>query len=385
MSSSLRTVILLAFKLGCIAFGGPAAHIAMLRQEVVERRGWITDQRFLDLLGITNLIPGPNSTEMVMHIGQERGGWRGLVGAGVAFILPAASITLVFAWLYGTYGTTTEGEWLLRGIKPVVLAVVVQAVWNLGRTALRDGLLIVVGAAVFGFYLLGLNELVLLFGGAIIAAIARWLANACSRPGAGPAHLGLVGIIATGSTTLASVADPAIAYSAPRLFLTFLKIGGLLYGSGYVLVAFLRNDLVERLGWITEQQLLDAIAVGQFTPGPVFTTATFVGYLAGGFPGAVLATIGIFLPAFVFVAIAHPLLDRLTQLTWVRPLLDGVNVAAIGLMAAVAVILSRDAVVDPLTALLAVVALVLLVRYKVNSALLILTGAAVSVVLSVVG
>jgi chromate transporter len=385
MPSSLRAVILLALKLGCIAFGGPAAHIAMLRQEVVERRGWITDQRFLDLLGITNLIPGPNSTEMVMHIGQERGGWRGLVGAGVAFILPAASITLIFAWLYGTYGTTTEGEWLLRGIKPVVLAVVIQAVWNLGRTALRDGLLIVVGAAVFGLYLLGLNELVLLFGGAIIAAIARWLANARSRPGAGPVHLGLVGIIATGSTTLASVADPAIAYSAPRLFLTFLKIGGLLYGSGYVLVAFLRNDLVERLGWITEQQLLDAIAVGQFTPGPVFTTATFVGYLAGGFPGAILATIGIFLPAFVFVAIAHPLLDRLTQLTWVRPLLDGVNVAAIGLMAAVAVILSRDAVVDPLTALLAVVALVLLVRYRVNSALLILAGAAVSVVLSVVG
>ncbi len=385
MTSSLRTVILLAFKLGCIAFGGPAAHIAMLRQEVVERRGWVTDQRFLDLLGITNLIPGPNSTEMVMHLGQERGGWRGLVGAGVAFILPAASITLVFAWLYGTYGTTTEGEWLLRGIKPVVLAVVVQVVWNLGRTALKDVLLAVVGAAVFGLYLLGMNELVLLFGGALVAAIARWLANTRSRPGAGTAQFSLLGVIATGSTSLAAVTDPTIAYSGLRLFLTFLKIGGLLYGSGYVLVAFLRNDLVERLGWITEQQLLDAIAVGQFTPGPVFTTATFVGYLAGGFPGAVLATIAIFLPAFVFVAIVHPLLDRLTRLTWVRPLLDGINVAAIGLMAAVTVILSRDAIVDPLTAILAVASLVLLVRYKVNSALLILAGAATSVVISLVG
>ncbi|MDQ3539383.1 MAG: chromate efflux transporter [Chloroflexota bacterium] len=385
MSSPLRTVILLAFKLGCIAFGGPAAHIAMLRQEVVERRGWMEDQRFLDLLGITNLIPGPNSTEMVMHIGQERGGWRGLVGAGIAFILPAASITLVFAWLYGTYGTTTEGEWLLRGIKPVVLAVVLQAVWNLGRTAIKDVLLAVVGAAVFVLYLLGMNELVLLFGGAILAAVARWLANARSRPGPGTAHPGLVGILAAGTTGLATVADPAVAYSGLRLFLTFLKIGGLLYGSGYVLVAFLRNDLVERLGWITERQLLDAIAVGQFTPGPVFTTATFVGYLAGGFSGAILATIAIFLPAFVFVAIVHPLLDRLTHLPWVRPILDGINVAAIGLMAAVAVILSRDAIVDPLTGILAVVALVLLVRFKVNSALLILAGAAISILLSLAG
>ena len=385
MPSPLRTVILLAFKLGCIAFGGPAAHIAMLRQEVVEQRGWMSDQRYLDLLGITNLIPGPNSTEMVMHIGQERGGWRGLVGAGTAFILPAASITLLFAWLYGTYGTTTEGEWLLRGIKPVVLAVVLQAVWNLGRTAIKDALLAVVGAAVFALYVFGINELVLLFGGAIIAAAARWLANARSRPGAGSGHLGLVGIIATGSTSLAIVTDPTIAYSATRLFLTFLKIGGLLYGSGYVLVAFLRNDLVERLGWITERQLLDAIAVGQFTPGPVFTTATFVGYLAGGFSGAILATIAIFLPAFVFVAIAHPLLDRLTDLPWIRPVLDGINVAAIGLMAAVAVILSRDAIVDPLTAILGVVSLVLLVRFKVNSALLILAGAAISVMLSLVG
>ncbi|MDQ3654537.1 MAG: chromate efflux transporter [Chloroflexota bacterium] len=385
MSSPLRTVILLAFKLGCIAFGGPAAHIAMLRQEVVERRGWMEDQRFLDLLGITNLIPGPNSTEMVMHIGQERGGWRGLVGAGIAFILPAVSITLVFAWLYGTYGTTTEGGWLLRGIKPVVLAVVLQAVWNLGRTAIKDVLLAVVGAAVFVLYLLGMNELVLLFGGAILAAVARWLANARSRPGSGTAHPGLAGILAAGSTGLATVADPAVAYSGLRLFLTFLKIGGLLYGSGYVLVAFLRNDLVERLGWITERQLLDAIAVGQFTPGPVFTTATFVGYLAGGFSGAILATIAIFLPAFVFVAIVHPLLDRLTHLPWVRPILDGINVAAIGLMAAVAVILSRDAIVDPLTGILVVVALVLLVRFKVNSALLILAGAAISVMLSFTG
>lgn len=385
MRSARREAILLALKLGFIAFGGPAAHIAMLRREVVERRRWLDDQRFLDLLGITNLIPGPNSTEMVMHIGQERGGWRGLVGAGVAFILPAASITLVFAWFYARYGSTPEAEWILRGIKPVVLAVVLQAVWNLGRTAVKDAALAVIGAAVFVLYLLGFNELALLFGGALTGAAVRWLVSHSRGGDGGSANVGLLGLLLTAPASLAAAADPAIAYSGWRLFLTFLKIGGLLYGSGYVLVAFLRNDLVERLGWISEQQLLDAIAVGQFTPGPVFTTATFVGYLAGGFPGAVLATVAIFMPAFVFVALAHPLLDRLIGLAWVRPLLDGVNVAAIGLMAAVAVILSRDAIVDVPTAILTAAALVLLVRFNLNSALLILGGAAAGGLLSLAG
>jgi len=382
----LRSVVLLGFKLGCIAFGGPAAHMAMLRDEVVSRRAWMTDQRYLDLLGVTNLIPGPNSTEMVMHIGRERAGWKGLVGAGAAFILPAASITLFFAWLYVSYGATTGGEWVLKGIKPVVLAVVLQAIWNLGRTAIKDVLLAVVGISVLILYLLGANELVLLFGSAGILGLTRWIANRGERPGSSVTSIGLVGLIERLPThTLMAVNDPEIAYSGGRLFLTFLKIGGLLYGSGYVLVAFIRNDLVDRLGWITQQQLLDAVAVGQFTPGPVFTTATFVGYLVGGFPGAALATIAIFLPAFVFVAISHPLIARLTSIDWVRPILDGINAAAIGLMAAVAILLSRDAIVDPITAILAVVALVLLVRYRVNSALLVLGGGMVSILLSLWG
>jgi chromate transporter len=376
--SSLRTVVLLALRLGFTAFGGPAAHIAMLRDEVVSRRTWVTEQRFLDLMGITNLIPGPNSTEMVMHIGRERGGWRGLIGAGAAFILPAASITLVFAWLYVNYGTTTEGEWLLRGIKPVVLAVVIQAIWNLGRTALKSTLLAAVGAGVFVLYLLGLNEILLLFGGALIAFVGQRVMQPGERPSASSliAPLWMPG----GVSLAVAAATAAVPYSAPRLFLTFLKIGSVLYGSGYVLVAFLRNDFVERLGWLTEKQLLDAVAVGQFTPGPVFTTATFVGYVIGGFPGAVLGTIGIFLPAFIFVAIAHSLINRLMTLAWVRPLLDGINVAAIGLMAAVAVVLARDAVVDALTAILAAAAFVLLVRFRVNSAALVAAGGLISLV-----
>lgn len=386
LRSPLTTVVLLAFRLGCIAFGGPAAHIAMLRDEVVSRRAWMTDQRYLDLLGVTNLIPGPNSTEMVMHIGQERAGWKGLVGAGVGFILPAASITLLFAWLYVEYGTTTGGEWVLRGIKPVVLAVVVQAVWNLGRTAIKDLLLAVLGLGVLALFLLGVNELVLLFGAAALVGLTRWIAGRGGHRGSSAASIGVIGIAGHGLVHPALViADPAVAYSGTRLFLTFLKIGGSLYGSGYVLVAFLRNDLVDRLGWITQQQLLDAVAVGQFTPGPVFTTATFVGYLVGGITGAVLATVAIFLPAFVFVAICHPLIARLSAIDWVRPILDGINAAAIGLMAAVAIVLSRDAIVDPVTAILAGVAFVLLVRYRVNSALLVLGGGVVSILLSISG
>jgi chromate transporter len=373
--TTLRTVTLLALKLGVTAFGGPAAHIAMLRQDVVEKRRWLTEQRFLDLIGVTNLIPGPNSTEMVMHIGKERAGTRGLIAAGSAFILPAALITLLFAWLYTEYGATAEGEWVLRGIKPVVLAVVAQAIWNLGGTAFKTVPLAVVGALVFALYLLGINEIVLLFGGALVAFAAHWTITS-GRPSAS-SFLGP--FLAPGVLALQAATDPVVPYTALRLFLTFLKIGSVLYGSGYVLVAFVRNDFVERLGWLTEDQLLDAVAVGQFTPGPVFTTATFVGYVVGGFPGAALATIGIFLPAFIFVALAHAVINRLMHLPWVRPLLDGVNVAAIGLMAAVAVVLARDAIVDILSAVLAAVAFVLLVRYKINSALLVAGGAIVSV------
>lgn len=375
--SALRSVVLVAFKLGCIAFGGPAAHIAMLRQEVVERRTWVEEQRFLDLMGITNLIPGPNSTELVMHIGRERAGIKGLVGAGTAFILPAASITLVFAWLYMSYGTTTQGEWLLRGIKPVVLAVVMQAIWNLGKTAFKSFPLTIVSTLVFVLYLLGGNEVLLLFGGALIAFLIQRLPVSWNPPSASSF---VAPWLMSGTFSLAVASAMAVPYTAIRLFLTFLKIGSVLYGSGYVLIAFLHNDFVERLGWLTEKQLLDAVAVGQFTPGPVFTTATFVGYVVGGFPGAALATLGIFLPAFIFVGIAHALINRLMGLTWIRPLLDGINVAAVGLMAAVSVVLARDAVTDLMTALLVLAAFALLIRHKVNSAILVLAGALISLV-----
>jgi chromate transporter len=378
ISNTLRDVTLLALRLGVTAFGGPAAHIAMLRHEVVERHRWVSNQRFLDLLGVTNLIPGPNSTEMVMHIGHERAGWRGLAAAGSAFILPAASITLAFAWLYERYGTTTTGISMLDGIKPVTLAVIAQAVWTLGRTSAKSIPLVVLSVVIAVLYLLGVNELVLLFGGGALGfTIQRTTTAPAAILLAWPSLGGLGGSLALVAT------DPAVGYSGWRLFLGFLRIGGLLYGSGYVLVAFIRSEFVERLGWITEQQLLDAVAVGQFTPGPVFTTATFVGYLTGGISGAAIATVAIFLPAFVSVAFANRLITRLLEIGWVRPLLDGVNAAAIGLMAGVGVVLAHDAVDRWWTALVGVVALALLIRWRVNSALLIVAGGVIGLLASV--
>lgn len=375
--SRIRELTLLGMKLGITAFGGPAAHIAMLRQDVVTRWAWMSEQRFLDLIGVTNLIPGPNSTEMVMHVGHERAGNRGMIAAGTAFILPAMLITLLFAWLYMEFGTTTEGAWVLIGIKPVVLAVVVQAIWNLGRTALKSIPLAIIGLAVFGLYLWGVSELILLFGAAAFVFAIHLIRTRTATP--------TLSLAAPWVLIPALAANPDVPYSITRLFLTFLKIGAVLYGSGYVLLAFVEGDFVTNLGWITKQQLLDAVAVGQFTPGPVFTTATFVGYVVGGFPGAIAATIGIFLPAFIFVSIAQRFLDRLMHQRWTRPLLDGVNVAAIGLMAAVSVSLGRDAVVDWFTAALFLAALVLLIRFRVNSAILVAGGAAISVMMNVIG
>jgi chromate transporter len=368
--SALSEVAWLALKLGFIAFGGPAAHLALLRDEVVTRRKWLTEQHFLDLLGATNLIPGPNSTEMVIHIGHERAGWRGLIVGGVLFILPAATMVAVLAWAYVRYGATPAGQWLLYGIKPVIIAVVLQALWGLGRAAFKGPLLALVGGGVLALYLLGVNEILLLFGGGLVVMLARNVRR--SRPQGVAGVVPLLGLPAAGAATAAT---GAAAFSLLTLFLTFLKIGAVLYGSGYVLLAFLRNDFVERLGWITDQQLLDAVAVGQFTPGPLFTTATFIGYLVGSWPGAVVATVGIFLPGFLFVAAVNPLVPRLRRSPGMGALLDGVNAAAVGLMAAVTWELGRAAIVDALTVLLAVVAAVLLLRFKVNSVWLVLGGA----------
>ena len=370
---ALAEVAALSLKLGLTAFGGPAAHIAMLRDEIVTRRRWVSDAYFLDLLAATNLIPGPNSTEMLIHAGYHRAGRLGLLVAGLLFILPAALITLVFAWLYEQYGTTPQLEAMLAGVKPVVIAVIVQAIWGLGKTIAVRPALILVSVVAFGLSLSGVNELIVLIG----LGLAVMLARVTSVRGFG-AFLPAIPAIYDGLQRssdwiplLATVAEP---YSPLRLFLEFLKIGATLYGTGYVLLSFLQQDFVQGLGWLTEPQLLDAVAVGQFTPGPVFTTATFVGYLVGGWGGAALATIGIFLPAFILVAVTHPLVPKLRASPWSAGFLDGVSAAAVGMMAAVTVVLGRAAIAGPFTAALAILAALLLIRLRVNSAWLIAAG-----------
>lgn len=361
---SLREVALLFLKLGCIAFGGPAAHIALMREEVVRRRRWIDEQHFLDLLGASNLIPGPSSTEMAIHLGYVRAGWRGLIVAGTLFILPAMLIVMALAWAYERFGSLPEATAILYGVKPVILAVVLQALWTLGRTAVKDWLLAAIGLGALGLYLLGVNEIaILVLAGAVVAGLrlgTRWRAALALLP----PNVSLV---------MAS-AQAGGDVNLWRLFLIFLKIGSVLYGSGYVLLAFLRADLVEGTRWLTDQQLLDAVAVGQFTPGPLFTTATFIGYLVAGWPGALLATLGIFLPSFILVAITNPWIPRLRNWAWASAVLDGVNVASLALMAAVTAQLGQAALIDALTIALLLAAGVLLIRYKINSAWLVLAG-----------
>jgi chromate transporter len=361
-------------KLGLIAFGGPAAHIALMRDEVVRRRHWVSEPEFLDLLGASTLIPGPTSTELAIYLGYGRAGWPGLVLGGVLFILPAAVIVLGLAWGYVRYGSTPAAVRLLYGIKPVVIAVVAQAMWGLGTAAIKGPLLAGIGVVVLALALAGFHEIVLLFGGGVLAALAQ---NGWRRPRRTLPSLALVPALGVSATPL--VVGPG-AVSPTTLFLTFLKIGAVLYGSGYVLLAFLRNDFVIRLGWLTDQQLIDAVAVGQFTPGPVFTTATFIGYVLGGLGGAALATVAIFLPSFGLVAAVYPLIPRLRASRWTSGFLDGVNVAALGLMGAVTWPLGRAAISDWPTALVALTAAVFLLRFRVNSAWLIAGGAAIGLV-----
>ena len=362
----------LFLKLGFVAFGGPAAHIAMMRGEVVERRKWMGEQKFLDLVGATNLIPGPNSTELAIHLGRIRAGWRGLLVAGTCFIVPAATIVLVLAVLYAHYGTTPTAESLLYGISPVVIAIIAQALWGLLRTAIKGWLTGVVGTAALVLYLfLDMPEIPLIFGAALLVFLVE---NARRRWGA---RWGGAASVAPAGVLMALQSSAAAAFGAlggvVSVFISFLKIGSVLFGSGYVLLAFLRSEFVDT-GWLTEQQLVDAVAIGQFTPGPVFTTATFIGYLLQGFPGAAVATVGIFLPAFVFVALTGPFIPRLRQSAALSSLLDGVNVASLALMAGVTWRLGRATVVDPFAVLVGAVALVLLVRFKVNSAWLVIGG-----------
>jgi len=345
----------------------------MMRDETVTRRRWLDDQQFIDLLGATNLIPGPNSTEMAIHLGFMRAGWRGLVVAGTLFILPAFVIVLGCAWAYVRYGTTPQAEWLLYGVKPVIIAIVIQALWGLGRTALRGWLPAAVAGSVCALYLAGFNEIALLFGGAIAVLLIRNARRLVTR---GAALVVAAPLVMGGALPLLASASAEDEVSLTTLFLTFLKIGSVLYGSGYVLLAFLHNDFVVRLGWLTDQQLLDAVAVGQVTPGPVFTTATFIGYVVAGVPGAIVATIGIFLPSFVFVAVLNPFIPRLRASAAFSSLLDGANASALGLMAAVTWTLGRDAIVDGWTLTLAAMSAFLLIRFNTQSVWLVVLGAA---------
>ncbi len=356
-------------KLGVTAYGGPAAHIAMMQQEAVDRRRWLSQQSFLDLIGATNLIPGPNSTEMAIHLGRMRAGWPGLLVAGSCFILPAVMIVSVLAWAYVSFGTMPQAEWLLYGVKPVIIVVVVQALWGLGRKAVKNGWLGLLGGVGAALGLAGLHELMLLFGSGILVWVVRSLRAWRQRT------LAITPLFFTLLPALTASAPGDIPFSLARLFWVFVKIGSVLFGSGYVLLAFLRADLIDRLQWLTEGQLIDAVAIGQVTPGPVFTTATFVGYLLGGASGAVVATVGIFLPAFFFVAVSAPLIPRLRASKSAGAFLDGVNVGSLALMAVVTFYLAHAAFVDVPTVVLGVVSAVLLLRYRISSTWLVLGGA----------
>jgi chromate transporter len=366
---SLSELARLFARLGATAFGGPAAHIALMEEEVVRRRGWMSRDEFLDLLGATNLIPGPNSTELAIHVGHRRKGWPGLLVAGTCFILPSVVITWALAWVYVAHGRVPAAAGLLYGVKPVVIAVILQALWRLGRTAVKTPALALAAAAALAASAAGGHELAVLFGTGLAVAAGGRLASAWRGTPAAfvPAFPSL-------GTLVGTAAEP---FQLSTLLLVFLKIGSVLFGSGYVLLAFLRSELVVRLGWLTEAQLLDAVAVGQLTPGPLSSTATFVGYVLGGPAGAAAATVGIFLPAFVFVALSGPLVPRLRRSPTAAGFLDGVNVAALALMAVVVAQLARNAVSDLLTALLAAASAILLLRGRASSVWLILGGAAV--------
>ncbi|MBR8832269.1 MAG: Chromate transport protein [Chroococcopsis gigantea SAG 12.99] len=369
--SGLVPLALLFLKLGVIGFGGPAAHIAMMEDEVVKRRQWMTRQEFLDLVGATNLIPGPNSTEMAIHIGYIQGGLAGLIIGGVCFIGPAVIITGIIAWFYSQYGTLPEVAPFFSGIQPIIIAVIIQAVWQLGKKALKKGLLWAIATLVIVLVFLGVNEMVALLLGGISGIIAQGLRL----------NFFLLGL--TGGISLVKNPGADNPPHLAQLGLFFLKVGSILFGSGYVLVAFLQSELVNKYSWLTQQELLDAIAIGQFTPGPVLSTATFIGYQILGLPGAMISTIAIFFPSFIFVLLLNPLIPKIRQSKRASAFLDAVNASAVALMVAVIINLSHKALLQPMgifpvniTAIfMTVLATILLIKYKVNSSWLIIGGA----------
>ena len=362
-------VALVMLKLGTIAFGGPAVHVAMLRDEAVRRRGWLDDEEFLDLFGAVSLLPGPSSTQLAIVLSRRRAGRLGLVVGGLCFIVPAMSIVLVLAWAYVRYGASPTGEGVQYGVEPVVVAVVAVALWELGRSALKRRWFVLIAVAVLVGYFTGTNVLILL----LAAGIAVTVVDNRDRLARGP-HVWLPLLPA-----LPAIVPTRVRPSTVEVLAEFAKLGVTVFGSGYVLLVFLRADLVAHLHWLTEEQVLDAVAAGQVTPGPVFTTATFVGYLIGGLPVALAATAGIFVPSFILVAAIEPLVGRLRASPWFGPALDGVTVGALGLMAGVTFDLGRTAITDPLTAALAVVALGACLRWRPNAVWVVAGGAAAGI------
>ncbi|ASU35889.1 chromate efflux transporter [Mucilaginibacter xinganensis] len=361
-ATSLKEIALLFLKLGTTAFGGPAAHIAMMHQEVVVKKQWLTDQHFLDLIGATNLIPGPNSTEMAIHIGHERGGWRGLIVAGLCFIMPAVLITGCLAWLYKSYGQLPRVQPFIYGIKPAIIAVILAAIYPLAKKSLQTVELGIIGIATLVLSLLGYSEVLLLFGAGFVA-----MALAAIRLKRQNTLLSFIPLAAPAGSGFFSPANVS-------LFLSFLKIGAILYGSGYVLFAFLDSELVAK-GIITRQQLADAIAVGQFTPGPVFSSVTFIGFQVNGLNGAIISTIGIFLPSFVFVALLNPLVRKMRGSKMFAIFLNAVNVAAIALIIAVCYQLGKDNLNNWRGILIAGASIIILLKFRqVNSAFIVLGG-----------
>ena len=363
--SRLIEVAALFLRLGVTAFGGPAAHIAIMHDEVVKKRKWITEQEFLDLFGAANMIPGPTSTEMAIYLGYRRVGWMGLVLAGVCFILPAMLIVMILSWAYIRYGTTPWASGILYGIMPVVMAIIAQALWGLGSKAIKNWLTGIIGLCAVVLYMLGVNILIILLFAGLIVMIGENNSRIKNIPIAG-ILLPFAGLSFLAAST---------PFNLTLLFLNFLKVGATLYGSGYVLLAFLRADFVLHLGWLTDKQLIDAIAIGQITPGPVFTTATFIGYLLGGIPGALIATLGIFLPSFIYVGISSLIIKRVRNSPWASSFLDGVNAASLGLMLAVSIQLASSALIDPVTIGIALICFIILIRFQTNSTWLIAGGA----------
>jgi len=351
-------------RLGFVAFGGAVAHISLMEDEFVRRRGWLSREEFVDRVGAVNLLPGPSSTEMAIYLGQLRGGFPGLLIAGAAFILPAALMMLALAWVYVRYGALTQIAGLLWGVKPVVVVLVARAVWSLAKTTLKSRELMMIAAIVLGLAAMHASTLALLIG----TGVAWIVANRFGQNRAAAVAMSAAGGVATSAATTATVPTAGV-------FVYFLKIGGLLFGSGYVLLAVLREDLVTRMHWLNETQLLDAIAVSQATPGPFFTVATFLGYVLSGWRGAALATVGMFVPAFAYVAVTASILPRLRKSPTASAFLDGVNAAAVALMAFVGFQFARQAIVTPLAVGIAVASAVLVFRYRVNSAWVILGGA----------